>query len=255
MRAGRGRGVRSCIRRHPDNTCAFMAVPAEIVTDLAEPSVIAATTLRTRPSQPPSDTNASFRSPCRNNGTLRLGRTRSHSRVESRHGAGQSRTRPFLFSGMPRLCTHYSHSVQCIYDYYLGGKDNFAVDREAGEFVIASRPGLRESVRANRAFLGRVVRLLAGELRPTVPHQARLAFMTTPPGLPARALAPSEEALDTPLSPPPHGDEPGPATGRSGAYPDRTHTCKPGPAFRTQHGSRVRPLALPPHREDPRFGP
>jgi hypothetical protein len=51
----------------------------------------------------------------------------------------------------------------------------------------------------------------------------------------ARALAPSEEALETPLSPPPLDDEPGPATGRSGAYPDRTLTCKPGPAFRTQH--------------------
>jgi hypothetical protein len=40
----------------------------------------------------------------------------------------------------------------------------------------------------------------------------------------ARALAPSEEALDAPLSPPPLNDEPGPATGRPGAYPDRTLT-------------------------------
>jgi hypothetical protein len=38
-----------------------------------------------------------------------------------------------------------------------------------------------------------------------------------------------------PLSPPPLSDEPGPATGRSGAYPNGTLTRKPGPACRTQH--------------------
>src|SRR3954452_2720758 len=58
----------------------------------------------------------------------------------------------------------------------------------------------------------------------------------------ARALAPSKEAPDTPLSPPPPDDKPGPATGRSGAYPNRTLTCKPGPAFRTQHGSHHMPI-------------
>jgi hypothetical protein len=51
-----------------------------------------------------------------------------------------------------------------IYDYLLDGKDNFAADREAGEQVLAARPGLRFSVRANRAFLDRAVRLLAGEM-------------------------------------------------------------------------------------------
>jgi len=40
----------------------------------------------------------------------------------------------------------------------------------------------------------------------------------------ARALAPSEEAFDTPLSPPPLDDEPGPATGLSGDYPGGTRT-------------------------------
>jgi len=58
--------------------------------------------------------------------------------------------------------TSVAHPAR-IYDYWLGGKDNFAADREAGDLVLASRPGLRESVQANRAFLGRVVRLLAGE--------------------------------------------------------------------------------------------
>ena len=59
--------------------------------------------------------------------------------------------------------TSVAHPAR-IYDYWLGGKDNFAADRAAGDLVLASRPGLRESVQANRAFLGRVVRLLAGEL-------------------------------------------------------------------------------------------
>ncbi len=49
-----------------------------------------------------------------------------------------------------------------VYDYWLGGKDNFAADREAAERVLAAAPGLRTRVRANRAFLARVVRFLAG---------------------------------------------------------------------------------------------
>ena len=40
----------------------------------------------------------------------------------------------------------------------------------------------------------------------------------------ARTLAPSEEVLDTPLSPPPLGDKPGYATGHSGIYPAGTCT-------------------------------
>ncbi len=50
-----------------------------------------------------------------------------------------------------------------VYDYWLGGKDNFAADREAAERVLAVTPGLRTRVRANRAFLARVVRYLAAE--------------------------------------------------------------------------------------------
>jgi len=50
-----------------------------------------------------------------------------------------------------------------IYDYWLGGKDNFAADREAAEATIAVFPGIVASVRAQREFLGRAVRYLAGE--------------------------------------------------------------------------------------------
>ena len=50
-----------------------------------------------------------------------------------------------------------------VYDYWLGGTDNFAADREAAERVLAAAPGLRYRVRANRAFLGRATRYLAAE--------------------------------------------------------------------------------------------
>jgi S-adenosyl methyltransferase len=50
-----------------------------------------------------------------------------------------------------------------VYDYWLGGKDNFAADREAAEQVIAAYPGILRDVRAQRAFLARAVRYLAGE--------------------------------------------------------------------------------------------
>jgi len=50
-----------------------------------------------------------------------------------------------------------------IYDYWLGGKDNFAADREAAEAVIAVRPTVVRDIRANRAFLRRAVAWLASE--------------------------------------------------------------------------------------------
>ena len=50
-----------------------------------------------------------------------------------------------------------------VYDYWLGGKDNFAADREAGKEALQAYPDLVSSVRANRAFLARGVRYLAAE--------------------------------------------------------------------------------------------
>jgi O-methyltransferase involved in polyketide biosynthesis len=50
-----------------------------------------------------------------------------------------------------------------IYDYLLGGKDNFASDRKAAEELIRMSPGTREGVRAHRAFVNRAVRCLAAE--------------------------------------------------------------------------------------------
>lgn len=55
-----------------------------------------------------------------------------------------------------------AHSAR-IYDYWLGGKDNFAADREAAEQAIAANPGIVFDVRANRTFLARAVGYLAEE--------------------------------------------------------------------------------------------
>jgi S-adenosyl methyltransferase len=61
-----------------------------------------------------------------------------------------------------KIDTSVAHPAR-VYDYWLGGKDNFAADREAAERVLAVTPGLRFRVQANRAFLARAVRYLAGE--------------------------------------------------------------------------------------------
>jgi hypothetical protein len=51
-----------------------------------------------------------------------------------------------------------------VYNYWLGGKDNFAPDREAAGQVIAAYPTILASVRAQREFLGRAVHYLAAEV-------------------------------------------------------------------------------------------
>jgi O-methyltransferase involved in polyketide biosynthesis len=53
-------------------------------------------------------------------------------------------------------------NVARIYDYLLGGKDNFAVDREAAKQLLALEPQMAGIVRDNRAFIGRAVRYIAG---------------------------------------------------------------------------------------------
>ena len=50
-----------------------------------------------------------------------------------------------------------------MYDYFLGGKNHFAADRETAETVLATAPTTRVSARENRAFLGRAVRYLVAE--------------------------------------------------------------------------------------------
>jgi S-adenosyl methyltransferase len=54
-------------------------------------------------------------------------------------------------------------NVARIYDYILGGKDNFAADRQAARQLLAAIPDIAGVVRDNRLFIGRVIRFLAGE--------------------------------------------------------------------------------------------
>jgi hypothetical protein len=56
--------------------------------------------------------------------------------------------------------TSVAHQAR-IYDYWLGGKDNYAADRKAAEEAIAAYPGVVTGARANRQFLARAVRHLA----------------------------------------------------------------------------------------------
>jgi hypothetical protein len=61
-----------------------------------------------------------------------------------------------------RLDTTRAH-VARVYDYWLGGKDNFAVDRAYGDDLQQRVPAIRTAALMNRRFLGRAVRYLAGE--------------------------------------------------------------------------------------------
>jgi trans-aconitate methyltransferase len=63
---------------------------------------------------------------------------------------------------LPQFDTSVAHIAR-VYDYWLGGKDNYAADREAGDDTLQGYPDMLSSVRANRAFLRRAVRHLAAQ--------------------------------------------------------------------------------------------
>jgi len=58
--------------------------------------------------------------------------------------------------------TTVPHSAR-IWNYWLGGKDNYAVDRQAGDEFVKLMPDILTAARETRAFLMRAVRYLAGE--------------------------------------------------------------------------------------------
>lgn len=62
----------------------------------------------------------------------------------------------------PQIDTSVPHPAR-VYDYLLGGKDNFEADRAAAKDAMAAFPPMAQSARANRRFLSRVVRYLAAE--------------------------------------------------------------------------------------------
>ncbi|HEY8481406.1 MAG TPA: SAM-dependent methyltransferase [Spirillospora sp.] len=62
----------------------------------------------------------------------------------------------------PEIDTSVPQSAR-IWDYWLGGKENFPVDREAGDAVLRVLPGIAKSAQQDRAFLGRAVRFLVAQ--------------------------------------------------------------------------------------------
>jgi O-methyltransferase involved in polyketide biosynthesis len=90
----------------------------------------------------------------------------------------------------PEINTNMAHSAR-VYDYWLGGKDNFPADRELAELMIQAIPNMRAMATANRAFLSRAVRYLVGEAGvrqvldlgtgiPTSPNVHEIAQATAP---------------------------------------------------------------------------
>ena len=62
----------------------------------------------------------------------------------------------------PEIITNVPQTAR-IWNYWLGGKDNFPVDRQVGDQILEAFPAIVENARASRAFLARAVRYLAGE--------------------------------------------------------------------------------------------
>jgi hypothetical protein len=63
----------------------------------------------------------------------------------------------------PKIDTTVPHSAR-IWNYFLGGKDNYPVDQAAGDQVMAAFPQIVDIARADRAFLRRAVSFLVNEV-------------------------------------------------------------------------------------------
>ncbi len=68
-----------------------------------------------------------------------------------------------LSGALPAALDISKLNVARAYDYLLGGKDSYAADREAVRQILRTWPEVRDMARANRAFMQRAVRFLAGE--------------------------------------------------------------------------------------------
>ncbi|KAB8166349.1 SAM-dependent methyltransferase [Streptomyces sp. 3MP-14] len=93
-------------------------------------------------------------------------------------------------SPVPEIDISLPHSAR-VWNYWLGGKDNYEADRNAGEAFVAAYPGIRDIARSSRYWLARVVRHLAGEAGvrqfldvgtglPTVDNTHEIAQRTAP---------------------------------------------------------------------------
>jgi hypothetical protein len=87
-------------------------------------------------------------------GTARLANLMAFHRYDRNVSSGTG------FEGVADLNTEVAN-VARVYDYMLGGKDNFAADRKLGEELLAAFPGADWIARQNRAFVGRAVQYCA----------------------------------------------------------------------------------------------
>jgi len=78
-----------------------------------------------------------------------------HPVSESSTNAADQQQAPTFDTGIPQTAR--------IWNYWLSGKDNFAVDRAVGDEIQAAFPQIVENARLSRAYLARAVRYLAGE--------------------------------------------------------------------------------------------
>src|SRR4029077_308969 len=76
----------------------------------------------------------------------------------------------------PQLDTSEAHSAR-VWNYLLGGKDNFAADRPSGDLVLTTVPGIAHVARVQRRLLARAVRYRRAEAG--IPH-----FLDIDTGLP-----------------------------------------------------------------------
>jgi hypothetical protein len=128
-------------------------------------------------------------------------------------------TRPLAPDWLPPEIDQTKAHPARMYDYMLGGKNHFEVDREAAEVTMRAVPAARAMVQENRAFLGRTVRHLAeagitqyldigtglpgvgntGEVARTVRPESRVAYVDYDPivAVHSRALLAGDESRTT----------------------------------------------------------
>ena len=88
----------------------------------------------------------------------------------------------------PEINTSVAHSAR-VYNYWLGGKDNFAADRALGDEIIKAVPSTVFGGAGEPAFLGRAVRYLATEAG--IGSSSTSAPASRPPTTPMRSPRPS----------------------------------------------------------------
>src|SRR5579864_6905202 len=99
------------------------------------------------------------------NGIEALGPSQWHARIGwrryRRRGRGNVMTEQP--ERVPEGVDDGKANIARVYDWWLGGHHNFRADQDAARAMIAVEPNTRAIIRANRAFLCRAVRFLAGE--------------------------------------------------------------------------------------------